>query len=213
MNFYVISPPNENNNFNPTNLDSISDIIKIDFFQFRPKSQSIEKRKNFVKKYFQEIKQICEKKKIKLIINNDFEIAKKFDFDGIHLGQKDKKCSDARKVFGKKFCIGVSCGDSTKLSNIAKKEGASYVAFGPIFKSPSKKKKKIILEELIKKKNEISLPFTLIGGINHKNLLDLEKIRPNHIAIISSLWDFDKGPIESAKLFKKKLNLQKGKII
>ena len=31
-----------------------------------------------------------------MIINNDFEIAEKFIFDGIHLGQKDKKCSEAK---------------------------------------------------------------------------------------------------------------------
>ena len=32
-----------------------------------------------------------------MIINNDFEIAEKFNFDGIHLGQTDKSCHDAKE--------------------------------------------------------------------------------------------------------------------
>ena len=50
-----------------------------------------------------------------MIINNDFEIAKKFIFDGIHLGQKDKKCKEAKIQFGSEFIVGVSCSNSYSL--------------------------------------------------------------------------------------------------
>ena len=46
------------------------------------------------------------------------------------------------------------------------------------------------------------MPFVLIGGIDHSNLIHLNKIHPNYIAIINSLWNFNKGPIKSALRFK-----------
>ena len=50
---------------------------------------------------------------------------------------------------------------------------------------------------------EIKLPFILIGGINHKNIKNLFKFKPNYVAIIDSLWNFKDGPVESANQFKK----------
>ena len=203
MKFYIISPPENNINFSPKNFDLISKIINVEYFQFRPKFSNIQKKISFVGKYFSEIKQICKKNKTKLIINDDFEIAKKFVFDGIHLGQYDKDCIEAKKKFGRKFHVGVSCGASIVSAKKAQNDGANYVAFGPAFKSKTKNKKKISLNNLIKKRMEISLPFTIIGGINHKNFVKLRELRPDYVAIINSLWNFKAGPIESAKLFKK----------
>jgi len=47
------------------------------------------------------------------------------------------------------------------------------------------------------------LPFTLIGGINHENLKECINFNPDYIAIISSFWDFEEGPVESAFRFQK----------
>ena len=146
-----------------------------------------------------------KKKKIKLIVNNDFEIAKKFKFNGIHLGKKDKTCREAKEEFGKNFIVGVSCYNSFSSYNSALNQSADYVAFGPAFNTSSKNKEKIDLNIIRKFKSKLKLPFVLIGGINHKNLLSLKSLSPNYIAIISSLWNFKEGPIESAKKFRELL--------
>ncbi|MAZ07363.1 MAG: hypothetical protein CMM99_02710 [Rickettsiales bacterium] len=205
MNFYIISPPEENINFTPKNFNIISDILKVDYFQFRPKFKKLKDRINFVKKYFDDFKEICQNKKIKIIINNDFEIAKKFFFDGIHLGQEDRLCKEARKVFGIDFQIGVSCNNSIEMYKKAKVHGANYVAYGPMFKSKTKNKKKISKNKILQIRENIKLPLTLIGGINHSNFLKLRDINPSNIAIIDSIWNFKNGPSESAELFKKNL--------
>ena len=145
MKFYIISPPKINKNFNHEIFDKITDIICVNFFQFRPKYKSLSDRLNFVSHHYKEISKICKKKKIKMIINNDFEIAEKFIFDGIHLGQKDKKCKEAKINFGSEFIVGVSCSNSYSLYIEAKNQKADYVAFGPVFKTLSKKKKKLTL--------------------------------------------------------------------
>ena len=209
MKFYLISPPKINKNFNHEIFDKVTDIISVNFFQFRPKYKSLSERFNFVSYHYKEISKICKKKKIKLIINNDFEIAKKFIFDGIHLGQKDRKCKDAKIYFGSEFIVGVSCSNSYSLYIEAKKQKADYVAFGPVFKTLSKKKKKINFDRAVFALKKLRLPFTLIGGINHTNFMELVKYKPLNLAMINSIWDYEKGPIESALVFEKNLNEKK----
>ncbi len=203
MKFYIISPPTENNQFNAEELEKISEIIPVEFFQFRPKHKRVEDRLEFVRKNFNQFKKVCKKKKIKMIINDDFDIAEKFNFDGIHLGQKDKKCRDAKKIFGKNFIVGVSCSDSLSLYNDALKQKADYVAFGPIFKTFYKKKKQIDIYKFSQKIRSLRLPFTLIGGINHNNFKKCLGFNPDYIAMISSFWNFKDGPVKSALLFQR----------
>ena len=210
MKFYIISPPKINKNFNHQNFDRITDIIKVNFFQFRPKHSSILNRLKFVERYHSKISEICKKKKIKLIINDDFEIAERFEFDGIHLGQDDKNCYNAKLKFGENFIVGVSCSDSLILCNEAINQKADYVAFGPVFRTFSKKKEGIInIESLFFSLKKLRLPFTLIGGINHSNFMQLLKYKPLNIAIINSIWNYEKGPIESASLFNNMLKESK----
>ena len=203
MKIYIISPPKETKFFNAKIFDKITDIIPVEYFQFRPKFKSLEERKNIVKKYYFSFSKICKNKHIKLIINDDFEIAEDFFFDGVHLGQNDKSCKTAKKKFGADFIVGVSCSNSVNLYKKAKEEGADYVAFGPAFKTISKKKKAIDLNHIKNFTNKITLPFVMIGGINHQNIKNLFDIRPNYVAIINSLWNFKTGSIESAYRFKK----------
>ena len=43
--------------------------------------------------------------KIKLIINDEYNLIKTFDLDGLHIGSNDKDLIAARKYFGKKIII------------------------------------------------------------------------------------------------------------
>ena len=162
MKFYIISPPDYNENFSAENFDKITDLIPVEYFQFRPKFSKLFDRKKFVRKFHNSFNKICSKKHIKLIINNDFEIASEFFFDGIHLGQSDKSCLEAKKKFGLDFIVGISCSNSYDLYKIAKNEGANYIAFGPAFKSKNKEKKKLIFRNFIKFKIKLSYPLFLL---------------------------------------------------
>ena len=84
---------------------------------------------------------------------------------------------------------------------IAENQKADYVAFGPIYRTFSKRKKRIDIKKVFDSLKKLRLPFTLIGGINHSNFMELFKFKPHNIAIISSIWNFHKGPIESALIY------------
>ncbi len=205
MKFYIISPPDYNINFNAENFDKITDLIPVEYFQFRPKFSKLFERRKFIRKFHDSFREICKIKNIKLIINDDFEIAKEFFFDGIHLGQSDKSCLEAKEKFGLDFIVGISCSNSFDLYKLAKNDGANYIAFGPTFKSKNKEKKAMSLSQFSKINNKIKLPFVFIGGINHNNIKKLKSFKPNNIAIINSLWNFKKGPVHSALKFKEDL--------
>ena len=199
MKFYLISPPKKISSFNKDVFDKVTDLLPVKYFQFRPKYNSLKSREKFVENFYSFIYEICLKKKIKVIINDDFQIAQKYIFDGIHLGQKDKSCAEAKKKFGKDFIVGISCSNSLELYKKAYKQGANYVAFG---QTHNKAKESINLSHFFRIKNKIELPFVFIGGINHNNIKNLKKFNPNYIAIIDSLWNFNAGPVESAKKFR-----------
>ena len=69
-----------------------------------------------------------------------------------------------------------------------------------------KKKKTINFNQAVFVLKKLRLPFTLIGGINHSNFMELVKYRPLNLAMINSVWNYEKGPVKSALFFKKLLN-------
>ena len=68
------------------------------------------------------------------------------------------------------------------------------------------KKKKINFDKAVFVLKKLRLPFTLIGGINHTNFMELVKYKPLNLAMINSIWDYEKGPVKSALVFEKILN-------
>ena len=76
---------------------------KVSFFQLRLKNMAFKRKLIIGKK----IKKICKKYNTKFIINDDVILSKKLDSDGCHLGQKDMKILEARKIIKKKI-IGIS---------------------------------------------------------------------------------------------------------
>ncbi len=207
MNFYLISPPNENKNFNESSFDKITDIIRITYFQIRPKYKDLKKNQIFAVKFFEKFKKICERKNIRFLLNDDVHLSKKLGYDGVHLGQNDMDCKKARQILGKKFLIGISCNDSIYLARKAKIDGADYVAFGPAFNSKTKTTSRKVLKLNELKKKNIGIPFTIIGGIDHCNIKKLFNIGANNFSLINSIWNFENGPVNSAIKFKKLENI------
>ena len=208
MNFYLISPPKECNEFNIMNIEKISKIIKITHIQLRPKCNNEYENIKFIKKHVNILRNFCQQKNIKLIINDNLKIVMELKPDGIHLGQQDFNCFEARKILGNDFEIGVSCNNSVSLALDAKHNGANYIAFGPAYKSLTKKTSRNVLNfEYIKNNiHKIKLPYFLIGGINHHNILVLKQMNFNNVALINSIWNYEGGPLQAALQFKKKLN-------
>ena len=106
----------------------------------------------------------------------------------------------ARKLIGKKI-IGVTCHNSVKLSKIAIKNKADYIALGAFNNSKTKKTKYKATINLLKKVRKITKsPIVAIGGINSENYKKLLLNKANFLAISGYIWNNKKlKPINAIK--------------
>jgi len=196
---YLISPNKILNEFFYNDLVEVFKSKKISFFQLRLKNTNNNKKILIGKK----IKKICKKHSVKFIVNDDPFLAKKVNADGCHLGQKDMKINDARKILKNKI-IGITCHNSMKLAKIAIENKADYLAFGAFHASKTKKVRfiaKIKILHSIKKLSKI--PTVAIGGINSNNYKKLLLNNANFLAISGYIWNNKKyKPSEAIKKIK-----------
>ena len=166
-------------------LDYTREILEcgVKFFQFRSKKAV----KN--EKLASEILNLCEKFGAKFIVNDDVKFAKKIGAKAVHLGKDDEGIKEAFEFLGKDAYVGVSCYNDINLAINAAKNGASYVAFGSVFTSPTKPNApKCELEVVKEAKQILNLPVCVIGGINETNIGSLSHAKPDLIAVISAIY-------------------------
>ncbi len=195
---YLISPT-KINKFYYQDLIKVLKQKKVSFFQLRLKKESLKKKLIIGKK----IKKICKRYNVKFLINDDVFVAKKLNADGCHLGQKDMSIIKARKLIGDKI-IGITCHNSLRLSKIAIKNKADYIAIGAFNNSKTKKIKYRASINLLRKVKKITkTPVVAIGGINSSNYKNLLLNKANFLAISGYIWNNDKlEPIEAIRTLK-----------
>ena len=155
----------------------------VKFFQFRSKKAVKNER------LASEILNLCEKFGTKFIVNDDVKFAKKIGAKAVHLGKDDEGIKEAFEILGKDAYVGVSCYNDINLAINAAKNGASYVAFGSVFTSPTKPNApKCDLEVAREAKQILNLPVCVIGGINETNIGSLSHAKPDLIAVISAMY-------------------------
>ena len=174
-------------------------LNKVAFFQLRLKYESKRNKLIIGKK----IKKLCNKYKVKYIINDDPLLAKKLDADGCHLGQKDMSIVSAKKIIGNKI-LGITCHNSKKFIKNAIKNKASYIALGAFFSTKTKHTKyRATIKILNWSKKTTKIPIVSIGGINNQNYKKLLLNKANFLAISSYIWKNKKyKPVEALKKIK-----------
>ncbi len=134
------------------------------------------------------LKKLCHKYKALFIVNDSVELAKVVSADGVHLGKEDTSIERALTELPGKI-IGVSCYGDLERALRAEKLGASYVAFGSFYLSPTKPQSPIIpLEILREAKKRLTLPLCAIGGITLERAKPLIELGADLIAVISDIW-------------------------
>jgi len=197
---YLISPQRIKGLKFYRELNQILKTNKIKYFQLRLKKISTPD----LLKISRKIKKIVKRNNVKFLINDKPLIAKRVGADGCHIGQKDMDFENSRNILGKNKIIGVTCHNSKKLALKAKKCGANYVAFGPFFKSSTKKSAlKANLTILRWAKKKINMPTVAIGGINSSNYKKVLSNGADFIACSSYIWNNKKlDPVSAINEFK-----------
>lgn len=138
---------------------------------------------------------IAHSRDVALILNDRPDLAAKLGCDGVHVGQDDPPCQEARKIMGKHAMIGVTCHDSRHLAMEAAEAGADYVAFGAFFPTTTKDAPTRAEPELLTIWQEsMEVPCVAIGGITVDNAEGLVAAGADFLAVSAGVWAHPEGP-------------------
>ena len=134
------------------------------------------------------LKRLLSPTGIPLVINDRIDIALAADADGIHIGQSDMPCEDARKLLGNDKIIGLSI-ESEEDAVAANSLDVDYIAYSPVFDTPTKTNtsRAIGLEGIKKISAFTRHPSVAIGGINKSNTADIINSGADGIAVVSAI--------------------------
>jgi thiamine-phosphate pyrophosphorylase len=132
-------------------------------------------------------REMTAKAGVLLIINDHVDIALAVDADGVHLGQEDLPVQVAKKL-APELLIGAST-HSLEQALQAEKDGADYVNIGPIFITKTKEGVESSLgpEAIARIRPQIKVPFTVMGGINEKNIDQVLAEGARRVAMVTAI--------------------------
>ena len=156
---------------------------------------------------FVELRKECFKSKVPFIVNNDLELAKSLDADGVHLGKNDCDVRLAREILGPESIIGVSCYNSLNRASTAINQGADYVAFGRVFPSRTKPHASACSVSTVSDAvRTLDVPVVAIGGITPNNVTMLVNQGPKLVAVGHSIFSHNE-PTVAVEQFRKALEI------
>lgn len=135
-----------------------------------------------------ELKGLCARYGVPLIINDNVALAMEVDADGVHVGQEDMDARDVRGLIGKDKILGVTA-KTVEQAQRAQQAGADYLGSGAVFGSTTKTNAKPMSRELLQSIcQSVTIPVVAIGGIHRGNLASLAGTGIRGAAVVSGIF-------------------------
>ncbi len=137
------------------------------------------------------LKKLCASRGVPFVVNDNVMIAKEAHADGVHVGQSDMACLEARRLLGPDSIIGVSA-QTVEQAVLAEKQGADYLGVGAVFATGSKADADSVPIETLKEIcAAVKIPVVAIGGINAGNVHQLKGSGIAGVSVISAIFAND----------------------
>ena len=151
-----------------------------------------------------QVKELCREYGAKFVIDDNVEIAKLLDLDGVHLGKNDMSVAEARILLGENKIIGGTANTFEDVERIYR-DGADYIGCGPFRFTTTKKRLAPILGlegyrsiTSRMKSAGIDIPMVAIGGIKAGDIKDIMQTGVDGIALSGSVLNAE-NPVEEMK--------------
>ncbi len=149
---------------------------------------------------------MAQERGVAFVMNDRADLAAELGCDGVHVGQEDLACAEARTLVGPDAIVGVTCKSSRHLALEACEAGADYVAFGAFFASPTKAATTPADPDILSWWQEtVTVPCVAIGGITAENCAPLVAAGADFLAVASGVWDYPGGPAAAVRDFGSRL--------
>lgn len=152
------------------------------------------------------IGKLCNDYHVPFVINDNIEIAKLSNADGVHIGQDDGDVAIAKAYLGADKIVGVTAHNLDEAMQ-AQLGGADYIGVGAVFGSTTKHNTVQLDMTMCRQiTKNIFIPVVGIGGINEQNISLLGGYGLDGVAVVSGI--FAQNDITNACKNLKKLSLQ-----
>lgn len=143
---------------------------------------------------------LCRKAGVLLIVNDDVEAARVAGADGVHVGQDDEACADARAALGPDAIVGVSV-QTVEQALAAQAAGADYLGVGAVFGTPTKPDAvNVGVDGLAAICDAVDIPVVAIGGLSIDTVSALAESGADGVAVVSAVFASDNVREATCKL-------------
>lgn len=133
------------------------------------------------------------------IVNDDPDLARSCDADGVHVGRHDEVAA-ARALLGTNAIIGLSTHSEDEIAAAAELP-VDYIAVGPIWETPTKPGRPGVGLELIEHATaHAAQPFFAIGGISPLNAEQVVRAGARRLCVVRAIRDAPHPDVAAAAL-------------
>jgi thiamine-phosphate pyrophosphorylase len=134
-------------------------------------------------------RRLCDTYSALFIVNDDPELARACDADGVHVGQDDASAGEARELLGPDAIIGLSTHSDSQLEAAAEAP-VDYVSVGPVWETPTKEGRPGVGLELVSHAARYApRPFFAIGGIDPSNAAQVVEAGAHRLGVVRAIRD------------------------
>jgi thiamine-phosphate pyrophosphorylase len=152
------------------------------------------------------LRPVVQSRNVAFILNDRPDLAAETACDGVHVGQDDLPCAEARRLMGAGAIVGVTCHNSRHLAILAAEAGADYVAFGAFYPTTTKDPRARADPEILAWWSELmTVPCVAVGGITVENCRPLIEAGADFLAVCGGVWAHTDGPDEAVVQFRQVL--------
>jgi thiamine-phosphate pyrophosphorylase len=157
----------------------------VDIVQLREKS--LPRRE--IERAAQTFRRLCDVHSAVFVVNDDPDLARSCNADGVHVGQDDMDPAEARAAVGPGAIVGLSTHSEEQLAASANAP-VDYVSVGPIWETPTKQGRPGVGLELISHAAASAPhPFFAIGGVDAGNAAAVVAAGAERLCVVRAIRD------------------------
>jgi thiamine-phosphate pyrophosphorylase len=134
-------------------------------------------------------RRLCDTYSALFIVNDDPELARACNADGVHVGQDDTPAADARELLGPEAIIGLSTHSEEQIAASAEAP-IDYISVGPVWETPTKEGRPGVGLELVSHAaRSAPHPYFAIGGIDPTNAGQVVEAGARRLGVVRAIRD------------------------
>ncbi|MDO4533840.1 MAG: thiamine phosphate synthase [Coriobacteriia bacterium] len=157
------------------------------FVQLREKRASFDQKVELARA----IVPLCRAAGVPFVIDDDVDVALAAGADGVHVGQDDMACAEARRLLGPDAIVGVSAHNVAE-ALAAQAQGADYLGSGALVATATKSDvTPLPPAELAAICAAVDIPVVGIGGLNARTIPQFKGLGCAGAAVVSGIFAAD----------------------